>query len=231
MAGIQEWSPFDTAIENNVDGRYANAAYTLIAAGPPRITEYGGAAFAQIAFSGQQGVAFPIGSVQNMNLSQNRQFNRFWEIGSERSYFISGRTMQQMTLARVLYHGPSLLRVLYAYYTDAVPPTVVEPLYANAGAFIANPHDVIMTPGYETLFINLASDLFSQPIGLLIYLKDTNLENLGAMYCETCQIPNHTFMTDAQGTVIQESAAVQFEQVVPVSVSAVGVAAAVAGAL
>lgn len=118
-----------------------------------------------------------------------------------------------------MYHGPSLLRMLYAYYQDLVPPTVVPFVFANPGAAnVANPHDVKIPPGYENLFLNLASDLFSQPIGLLMYFRDSNEDTVGAIYMEGAYVPSHQIATDAGGTVIQESAAIQFERAVPVAV-------------
>jgi hypothetical protein len=85
---------------------------------------------------------------------------------------------------------------------------------------VGNPHDVVIPPGYANIFMNLASDLFSQPIGLLLYLRDCDETTMGAMYMESCYVPNHQLTTDANGTVIQESAAVQFERGVPVAVNA-----------
>lgn len=142
-------------------------------------------------------------------------------MGSERSYFISGRTIGQIGLGRIYYHGASLLRILYAYYQDLIPPSFVPAMFLNAGAAaMSNPHNVIIPPGYENIFLNLASDLFAQPIGLLIYIRDVNQDALGAVYAEACYLPNHTWATDSQGVLIQESAAVQFERLVPVSISA-----------
>lgn len=208
-----------------VDGAYANAGFTMLAAGPPRIANIGGAAaFAQaVSGSGQRAnqIVFPIGIVQNFNVSHTRQFSRIFEIGSERSYFISGRTVGQLGLARIYYHGASLLRVLYAYYQDLVPPTFVPAMFPNAGASsVSNPHDVIIPPGYENIYLNLASDLFTQPIGILMYMRDINQDALGAMYFEACYLPNHTLQTDSQGVLIQEQVAVQFERGVPVAISA-----------
>jgi len=227
MAGnFSDWSPYTNYVQAGmVDGAYANAGFTMLAAGPPRIANIGGsAAFAQaISGSGQAAnqIVFPIGIVQNFNLSHTRQFSRIFEIGSERSYFIGGRTVGQIGLARIYYHGASLLRVLYAYYQDLVPPTFVPAMFPNAGAASqSNPHDVIIPPGYENIFINLASDLFAQPIGLLMYIRDVNQDALGAIYFEACYLPNHTWATDSQGVLIQESVAVQFERGVPVSISA-----------
>lgn len=226
MATLSEWSPYTSYVQGGlVDGRFMSAAFTLIAAGPPRLSNLGGASAAAGALaagsSASDGIAYPIGVVQTFNLSHNRQFNRFWEIGSERSFFISARTMGQVGLSRVLYHGPSLLRVLYAYYQDLFPPTLVESVFASpAVATVANPHDVIIPPGYANIFLNLASDLFSQPVGLLLYLRDCDETTMGAMYLESCYIPNHTISTDANGTVLQENVAVQFERGVPVAVNA-----------
>ncbi len=193
-----------------------------MAAGPPRLANLGGATVTAgaLAGAGADQIVMPIGVIQNVNLSHSRQFNRIFEVGSERSYFISGRTMGQLTISRIMYHGPSLLRMLYAYYEDLIPPTTVTAVFPNAGtATVANPHDVKIPPGYENLYLNLASDLFNQPIGLLLYIRDSNEDTIGAVYVEACYVPNHTWATDAQGVMIQENAGIQFERAVPVAVS------------
>jgi hypothetical protein len=224
MAKFSEWAPYTQYVQGGmVDGQFVSAGFTIVAAGPPRLANVGGATVTAgaLAGAGADQIVLPIGVIQNINLSHNRQFNRIFEVGSERSYFISGRTMGQLTIARIMYHGPSLLRMLYAYYEDLIPPTTVSSVFSNAGtATVANPHDVKIPPGYENLFLNLASDLFNQPIGLLLYIRDSNEDTIGAVYVEACYIPNHTWATDAQGVMIQESAAVQFERAVPVAVSA-----------
>ena len=227
MAGnFSDWSPYTSYVQAGlVDGTYANAGYTMLAAGPPRLANIGGnAALASaVAGNGQAAnqIVFPLGIIQNFNLSHTRQFSRIFEIGSERSYFIAGRTVGQIGLGRVYYWGGSLLRVLYAYYQDLIPPTVVTPMFQNAGAAaMSNPHDVVIPPGYENIYLNLASDLFAQPVGLLMYIRDINLDTLGAAYFEACYLPNHSWTTDAQGVLIQESTALQFERCVPVAVAA-----------
>ncbi len=225
MSGtFSTWSPYSSFVQAGmVDGAYANAGFTLLAAGPPRLANIGGAAsFAQAISGGPQAnqIVFPLGLIQNFNLSHTRQFSRIFEIGSERSYFIAGRTIGQIGLGRIYYHGASLLRILYAYYQDLVPPTLVPPMFPNAGSLaMSNPHDVVIPPGYENIYVNLASDLFMQPIGLLMYVRDINLNTLAAVFFEACYLPNHSWATDSQGVLIQESAAVQFERAVPVAVS------------
>ena len=206
-----------------VDGQFISGAFTLLAAGPPRLANVGGAAGAAGAISGQAAdqMFYPLGVIQNFNLSHNKNINRVFEVGSERSYFISGRTVGQLGLSRILYHGPSLLRVLYAYYQDLLTPTIVPPVFPNVAAgAVANQHNVIVPPGYENLYLNLASDMFSQPVGILLYMRDSNEDTVGAIYFEACYIPNHTIATDANGVIMQENVAVQFERGVPVAVKA-----------
>jgi hypothetical protein len=70
------------------------------------------------------------------------------------------------------------------------------------------------------LYLNLASDLFAQPIGLLIKTVDSNEQTIGAVYAEACYIPQHSFSVDANGLMVQEQASIQFERIVPVRVNA-----------
>lgn len=227
MARLSQWQPYNRYVQSGlVDGQFINAAFCLLAAGPPRLANVGSLTFAGTALTSGAGdeIVYPMGVIQNFNLSHNRQFSRIFELGSERSYFISGRTMGQLGISRILYHGPSMLRVMYAYYQDLIPPTTVPSVIGadNIGALTtANPHDVKIPPGYENLYLNLASDLFSQPVGLMAYFRDSNEETYGSIYMEACYIPNHTIATDAGGTVVQENCAVQFERALPVAVSAI----------
>lgn len=227
MAGnFSDWAPYTNYVQAGiVDGQYVNAGHTLLAAGPPRIANIGGAAAFAAAISGKgqaaNQVVYPMGLIQNFGLSHNRQFSRIFEIGSERSYFISGRTVGQLNLGRLYYHGASMLRILYAYYQDLIPPTLVTPMFPNAGAAaMANPHDVVIPAGYENIYLNLASDLFAQPVGIMFYIRDVNQDSLGALYFEACYVPQHGLQTDSQGVLIQEQAGIQFERAVPVAISA-----------
>lgn len=230
-ASYSGWKPYENYVQTGgegpgmVDGQFVSGAFCGIFAGPSRLASVGsvlGLTTAIATPAGGSQIVYPIGVTQNINLSHNRQFSRIFELGSERSYFISGRTIGQLGLSRILYHGPSILRVLYAYYQDTLLPTDIPPVFPNTGAAaIPNPHNVIIPPGYENFYINLASDLFSQPIGLLIMVKDSNLDTYGAFYLESCYIPNHTFATDAQGVIVQESVSVQFELAIPISVQTI----------
>lgn len=226
-ASFANWKPYENYVQSGgegpgmVDGRYITGAFTGLFAGPPRLATIGGALGVGVAIDAPEAASqlvYPVGLVQNFSLQQNRQWSRIYELGSERSYWISGRTMGQVGLGRVLYDGPSLMRVLFAYYQDLVPPTIVEAIFPNVGAgAMPNPHDVRIPPGFENFYINLASDLFSQPIGLLMIMKNNNEDTYASFYLEACVLPNHGIATDAQGVIYQENVGLQYELLVPIA--------------
>ena len=228
-ANLTNWSPYKQKVDNSAraEGKFMSGAFTLLAAGPPRLASIGGtAAGSNVPQTGTTAAAgsdwaMPIGVVQSFNLGHSRSFSRFWELGSERSYFISGRTVAQAGFGRVLYNGPSLLRMMYSFYKDIIPPSLVPNIDGIAPANLANQHNVVIPPGFENIYLNLASDLFSQPCGLLVYMRDSNEQTMGAVYLEETYIPSHSIATDAQGVVMQEQVSLQPERVVPVAVNAI----------
>ena len=232
MPGLENWSPFKTHGQGGLrEGNFLNGQFILICAGPPF--------FSQLALgSGDSDlsntIVYPIGLTQNIALSQNKAISRIFEIGSDRSYFISGRSVGQLSLGRVVYHGPSLLRCLYAYYDTTngdVDEYKIRPLMETAGLGInpfstegadsvsAGLHSVKIPPGYDNMFLNLASDLFSQPLGILLIFKDNEENNIATVYLDQCYVPQHSLAVDAQGLLIQESVGIQYEKMVPIKLA------------
>jgi hypothetical protein len=229
MAKLSEWDFFNRNVQSGLtEGQFLAAQYTLIAAGPPNLAFLGSDdALAPSAEEGDGGgLVFPIGITQRFGMAHTRQHARIWEIGSERSYWISGRTVGQVTLGRIVYHGPNILRALYAYYdnTKSIPNIAVPTLMGESDEIVTananrNPHeDIRVAPGFRNHFMNLASDLFMQTIGLMIYFKDSNDDSVSAAYLENCVIPTHSVGFDAGGTVIQENVQVQFERMTPIEI-------------
>ena len=226
MATLDSWDFFNRNVQSGmVEGRYINAAFTLLAAGPPRLAAAGATSSSAVSNS----IAFPVGIIQNFNLGQNAQVMRLFEIGSERSYFIRGRTVGNLGLGRIMYHGPSLLRVLYAYLGADKGDVQFDKLYDNDYNKVLNTNVQTeakgnrykTSPGSENIWLNLASDVFSQPVGLMLLMRDSNNDTVGSFYFEHCHVVNHGFATDAGGTVISENAAITYDRMVPVDVSTV----------
>jgi hypothetical protein len=227
--GLQNWKPHSTHVQGGLrHGNFLNAKYVLIAAGPPFYNQVGFPAGAGADANLAQSLVFPIGLTQNLSWSQNKSISRIFEIGSDRSYFISGRSVGSVSFGRIMYHGPSLLRCLYAYYDTRDDANVdafqVPPLFESGGVgttpFLTGAangispslHSVRIPPGHDNMFLNLASDLFSQPLGLLLLLKDNELNTISATYLEQCYVPQHSMAMDSQGLIIQESVGIQYER-------------------
>lgn len=240
MPSFADWKPYTHHVQGGMrEGNFISSQFAVLCAGPPFLKNLGSAGAGNAA----RLPVFPIGIVQSMSLGQSKNISRFFEIGSDRSYFISGRSVGQISLARLSYHGPSLLRVLYAYYDtssgnkpgeyqmkslfDVAPGTGVPPFSnSNVGLTAAqssangNPlHAIKIPPGYDNFFINLASDLFSQPMGLLFVLKDNEETTYGAFYLEQCYVPQHSMGFDSQGLIISEQVGIQYERMVPIKMN------------
>lgn len=213
-------------------GQYASAETTLIASGPPRLK--------QAENGGSTGTVYPIGMLESAGISQSKQVQRIYEIGSSRSYFIPGRVVGSLNLGRIFYYGPSLLRVLYAYYTSNANGVKIgneDPGAIEDGTFNEreNPnqklldlrsitteslHPVQQSPGDDYFFLNLSSDMFNQATGLGFYFKDSNQTLIGANYLEDCMVQGHQIQISSGSVLIMEGASLQFDRAVPIRVTA-----------
>lgn len=223
MAAVENWDFFNMNVQSGLlEGRYMNAAFTMIAAGPPRLSAVSSGTVSALPAS----LAYPIGVLQSVNLGISSQIMRIWEIGSERSYFIRGRTQGQLGLGSIMYHGPSLLRRMWAYLDVSQEFTGGEQLFTNNANTRLNTsrqagskESYKLAPGYNNIWMDLASDVFSQPVGLLLYMKDSNDDVVGAFYFEYCHVANYGWNTDAGGTIMTENAAIMYEKIQPIEIT------------
>jgi hypothetical protein len=215
-------------------GSFVKGESTLIAAGPPFMKDFSATDISAGTITdapdflgdttgngfnnGILGGApiFPIGVIENANISQNKSLRRLAEIGSKRFHFVNGRTMASMSIARVLFNGPSLLRVLYAYMGSAAFDNKfgIEPLLANNSH--ATDANILSAPGYKDFFVNLDSSMFDMPFGLMFYMEDSQKKPYGAFYCTECYINTHQFNIGASTDVIAEGVTIQFDRLIPI---------------
>ena len=187
-------------------------------------------------FQGSSNSLVPIGVLQNLNISQNQQVQRLFEIGSTRAYFIPGRLFAQFSMSRIMFFGPSLMRVLYALAPERLVEVLGTPLNVDPdsqGQGVANlpeysslfqdgPFQNI--PGYggtndennRDLFMNLGSELFKIPFGMCLILKSAQDKPYGAIYLEDCYVESHQFGIDSGNVIIAESVSGQFGRVAPI---------------
>lgn len=234
---INNWDYHNYHVQQELcGGQFVSAETTLLAAGPPRLGDLGAQSGVGSEVTASEDLAFPIGLLENVGLSQSKQLQRLFEIGSSRSYFIPGRVIGSVTLGRVLYHGPSLLKVLYSYYsqssgaiqfmhkakgttmTNAMGITVPDPdaKLLNLGSLQTQLHKVKQRPGYDDFYMTLASDLFNQPCGLLLYFRDANDTTVGAVYLEECHVQGHQVSISSGSVMLMEGVSLQFDRCVPI---------------
>ena len=250
---LANWKFFDQHVQSELQGgQFVSAATILVAAGPPRLDDVARTQGNTLNVPPPSGtdsageIAFPIGIVENFGLSQNRQLQRMFEIGSKRSYFVPGRTIGSLSLGRVLFFGPSLLRVLYAYYpidkiTARLPNNVAHKLgnlRTQEQGLGGRTPIVLDEPGFGRGFLsdgtplpasdnadfwmNLASDLFDHPTGLMIYLRDAQNDSYGAFYLEDVNLQAHQFNVNASSVLVAEGVSAQYDKLVPINITLSG---------
>lgn len=233
-ARVSTWKFQEQHVQPSIDdyGTFIRAGSVLLAAGPATLSSRmpGQISPADPAI-GALDMAFPIGVVENFALAQNKQLQTLFEIGSDIRYFIPGRVINNCSLSRVLIDGPSLLKVMYGAYLD--------PAVAAGSATLTNtngPVDIRYStgllqfgtrgdvtrrikdlPGQDHMFLNLASDLFNFPIGLLVMFKNSNDQLVAASYLEKCMVNAHNMNVNASSVLVAEAVSLQFDKVRPVN--------------
>jgi len=251
---ISSWERATKHVEASIrTGRYINAETSLLYVGPPRLGDVGGINTAWNNLGNQNNVQatdplrtgspgsalYPVGLVEAFSLQQSQMVAKMFEIGSRRSYQAGGRVQVAGSIGRVMFNGPSLMRVLYAYYPgiiqqangkllieDSVSGSKLQgeqreypSIYLEAGAFASArgndgpPH---------SFFINLMSELFSHPFGMGVLFRDNKNDNYGAFYCEDCMINSHSLVISSSSTLITEAVNFQCDAAIPMEFATAG---------
>ena len=173
----------------------------------------------------------PIGLLEQAVVAQNRQTQELFEIGSRESFFIPGRSYVQMTLARVMFNGPSLLKVVSARGNPNSLPssTVLHGNPANPWPAAGNEDtnesmldeaETGWDADYGNFVINLASDFFNRPIGLGVLIRDSENDAYGGFVLQNCYVQSHQFSVAGQQTVIMENAQIRASRLFPIQYDA-----------
>jgi hypothetical protein len=170
---------------------------TMLFAGPARFTGLSSGAD-----------LIPIGLVDNIAFQDNAQLMRLFEIGSNRSFFTRGKSTPVVSMSKVLADQANILAALSR---AAYRPTMATDGQRAPGS---DGNDIMM---------NLGSEYFSVPFGLLLVMKtrggntDGYGKVLSAVYLEYCMFDGYSFQVASQQPVIAENISVQFDRPVPVS--------------
>lgn len=191
--------------------RFVSAKALMLAAGPPTLEQLTGQQeLAASPGGGAFGGLKLLGATQDFNLQQNTTVQDVFEIGSRAIYKLAGRTTYQISLGRMMFFGPTLLRALYEGAKIEFPPTGVG--YKNY-------------PGLsdqDPFFLNLGSIFFENPTGLYVRAGTIGQRSakpsaaLGAAYLEEGTIMAHGMSASAQSGIVSENVVLTFTANVPV---------------
>ncbi len=237
-----------------VDGEHLSAESALILAAPPRLEQLS-LREAQIAQGNTVGAnvtpeahsqLVPIGLLQDFTVGQTKPQQEIFEIGSRLRYFVDGRMRASFQVSRIMYFGPSLMRLLYAYVpaskisrfaqqlnagtldNDALAgldqfPEIEDfdaPGYGNNAGFGIDQNALVQNSidNNRDFWINLLSLVFNQPTGLVVILKGANNRAYGSFYMESVKVENHGFNVSSGAVIISETLSGQFKRVIPIRV-------------
>lgn len=192
---------------------------TLIAAGPADLDSA-----VDLAKNPEGFRIVPIGLVEAAQISMNKPLSRIFEIGSKLSYIIPGRTVGGISLSRVFFDGPSLLKAIYMGEVKADFASDNE----KFAEFVSNPYKESDVEKYQrfanigsgNLAMNLASSFFDQPIGLAFFFKDQSSQQVGQTYFEGCRVSTYNIGLSSNMNVITESINMEFIRCKPINTSA-----------
>ncbi len=211
-------------------GSHLNSAYLTVSFGPPKLTVNSGV--------GIKGIT--VGLVQDLSLIQQRQVARLMEVGNKEQWLVPSKTQSSLQLRRVLYDGPTILK----YMGYALVGGRDEPFVLRESNSVGADHDLRQgaenhkyqamleevgypegqypkgeSPGVGDFWINLASELFNNPIGILLDLKqkmpDGELVSYGGVYLESCLVSSYTFQVLAENRFLSEAVAVEYTKTIP----------------
>jgi len=165
----------------------------------------------------------PIGLVQNAQVSQNKQMQQLFEIGSRMPFFIPGRTIIQCGISRVLFDGPSLMKAMSVEMKTA---GLAYTGFDSSGTDVPDTQKPALpysnTPDTDgDFFINLASKFFNKPLGIGFVLHDMENDPYGGFYLENCYFQTHSFSLAGQQTVLLENVGIRASGMVPLNVGPV----------
>lgn len=174
---------------------------TALFAGPARFT----------GLAGNSASLIPIGLVDGIGYQTSPSLQRLFEIGSNRSFFTRGKSISSISFSRVLADQKNILAALSA---NVYRPSVTSDGPSLPGADAPNPN----------IMLNLDSEYFSVPMGLMLLFKTRGGNNtggkiLGAVYLEYCMFAGFSFNIAASSPIIMENISLEFDRTVPVSLT------------
>ena len=224
--GLSGWSFQDKNVQPAIDKeKFISFESSLVAFGPSTLAALAASSTGTIPETDSRTIAvYPTGLVENMTYGGAQSVQKIFEIGSVRSYLVAGRPDGQVSLSRVLFHGPSLMRSVYASFKDK--NGLYQSLTGNTAPGVktisgGNTGPGTVNAGGEPdtdFFFNIQHPIFRTPFGMMVVFKDVQNNPYSSIYFETCLANTHGFGVTAGTVMVMESTSFTFERALPVNV-------------
>ncbi len=137
-----------------------------------------------------------IGLMQSFNMDQMRQSPTVFEIGSAGKYVVhSNRVGGNLSMSKLVYSGANLLASLYPW-----AHATTDEMKAAYGKY---------------WLLNLADDLFANPIGLVVMFRDAAYNITAGAFFENVMIGSHGLGISANNPMMGENVSLTYERVIP----------------
>lgn len=194
-------------------GQFIASESTLICAGPAKIAD---------SLS-----LIKIGLSPAIQISQNIPQQRIYEIGSMRCHILNGIPVGGLTISRMLYNGPSLMRAIYGSLYDengdlttlglqGLSNSTTNALALAWKNLTANPDQVMENDNNTQLWLSCWDSRLKLPFGLAMYMQDVAGNAIGGVYFEGCKANSSQFGQSAGQMVMMEGISVAFDRAVPI---------------
>jgi len=192
-------------IEPNADVKYISAENIVLLATKPNLSD------------ADLSNAAAIGVVSAISVAQQKQIQKIFEIGSRYGTTFTGKTMGSININRILYDGPNLLKF---FYTANIKDKNFDYPTITPGAKISEGNDI--DKGISNWWMNLESDIFNHPFGLIMLMypeAGSNATAYGATLFTKCYVTGHSLRLTGGDVLVQEGVSLQFSRALPISVS------------
>jgi hypothetical protein len=180
-------------------GDFVSSESIVLAAAPPASKDF------------SVDTAIPIGVCDTIQIGQNKTIQQLWEIGSREPFFIPGRTFINGAIGRVLFNGDSLLGALY----ESADTEGLGELAGSDFTIAGSENDA-----KGKFWLNLASDLFNRPFGMVLFMKDSEDQWVSAFFLENCFVQSHSLTVQSQQIVVGENVQFRCSKIVPINTQA-----------
>lgn len=141
-----------------------------------------------------------IGLIQSATISQQKNLQQLYELGSNQLYVTPGRVNVGATLSRVLFDGQSLMRAMY-------------------GGLDLDISDAGFSSDSNSFIMNLGSSFLDKPFDLLFLFFNQKLDPMGGFFLENSYCYQHQLVLNSKQTLVIENMGLLASRIISMSVS------------